>query len=94
MPEWCRVDSVKTVPAELMHLGAGVVTKQPKRYDEAVSILQDLHDLAETNGTSSAFSLRMENLSREHENKRTLLDRLRKARLLVSAASRTLMAHG
>ena len=23
MPDWCRVESVKTVPAELMHLGAG-----------------------------------------------------------------------
>jgi hypothetical protein len=38
------------------------MTKQPKRYDEAVSILQDLHDLANENGTSSAFLLRMENL--------------------------------
>lgn len=59
-----------------------IVMKQPKRYDEAVSILQDLHDLADKNGTSSAFSLRMENLCREHESKRTFVERLHKARLI------------
>lgn len=67
------------------------MTKQPKRYDEAVSILRDLHDLADKNGTSSAFSLRMENLTREHESKRTFVDRLRKARLLIPVPGRILM---
>jgi hypothetical protein len=67
-----------------------ILTKQPKRYDEAVSILRDLHDLADKNGTSCAFSLRMENLYREHESKRTFVDRLRTARLLIPAPGRIL----
>lgn len=70
-----------------------IMTKQPKRYDEAVSILRDLQDLADKNGTSSAFSLRMENLYREHESKRTFVDRLRKARLLISMPGRILLGH-
>ena len=58
--------------------------KQPKRYDQALSMLQDLRELADNNGTSSAFWLRMEQLWSEHSGKRTLLDRLQRARLSIS----------
>ena len=47
-------------------------------------MLQDLRELADNNGTSSAFWLRMEQLWSEHSGKRTLLDRLQRARLSIS----------
>jgi hypothetical protein len=58
-----------------------IVTKQPRKYDEAVSILQDLRDLAEKDGTGSAFYQRMQCLWRDHASKPTLLQRFQKARL-------------
>jgi hypothetical protein len=36
-----------------------IATKQPKRYEEAVSLLQDLRDLGELKGGGSAFSSKM-----------------------------------
>jgi hypothetical protein len=60
-----------------------IVTKQPRKYDEAVSILQDLRDLAEKDQASSAFHQRMKSLSRDHANKPTLLRRIEKAGLSV-----------
>ena len=58
-----------------------IATRQPKRYDEAVSLLRDLHDLADMEGKSSDFSLRISELYSEHTRKTTLVDRLRKAKL-------------
>jgi hypothetical protein len=58
-----------------------IVTKQPIKYDEAVSILQDLRDLAEKDQASSAFHQCMNSLSRDHANKPTLLRRIQKAGL-------------
>ncbi len=58
-----------------------IATKQPKRYDEAVSLLHDLHDLADMKGKSVGFSLRMSALYGEHTRKTTLVDRFRKAKL-------------
>ncbi|MFQ5923725.1 MAG: hypothetical protein ACE5M4_12865 [Anaerolineales bacterium] len=66
---WAKVDKL-------------IATKQPKRYDEAVSLLQDLHDLANMKGQSSDFSLRMGALHSQHTRKTTLVDRFRKAKLL------------
>jgi hypothetical protein len=37
-----------------------IVTKRPRNYDEAISILQDLRELAEKDGASSAFHQRMQ----------------------------------
>ena len=71
-----------------------IATKQPKRYDEAVSIIKDLHELAGTAGKDSDFLLRMENLVNEHEGKRTFVDRLRKAQLLSPIRRMTLVSHG
>lgn len=59
-----------------------IATKQPKRYDEATSLLQDLRDAALIAGQSHRFSSRMEALGREQGRKPTLLDRFRKANLL------------
>ena len=56
-----------------------VATKQPKRYDAAVSLL---HDLAEMKGKNSDFSSRMGTLHSEHARKTSFVDKLRKATLL------------
>jgi hypothetical protein len=58
-----------------------IATKQPKRYDEAVSLLQDLRDLGELKGGSSAFSSRMDALYTAHSRKPSLIERFRRARL-------------
>jgi hypothetical protein len=67
---WAKVDKL-------------IAAKQPKRYDEAVSLLLDLHDLADVKGKNSEFSLRMSALHSEHTSKATLVDRFRKAKLLA-----------
>jgi hypothetical protein len=59
-----------------------IATKQPGKYDEAVSILQDLRDLAEKDETTSAFSQRLKALWSEHAKKPSLLERLRKVKLM------------
>jgi len=57
-------------------------TRQPNRYDEAVSLLQDLHDLAELQGDESGFQMKMSALNNKHERKSTLVERFRKEKLL------------
>ena len=57
-------------------------TRQPNAYDRAVSLLQDLHDLAGTDDTTDAFGQRMQGLIAQHLKKRTLIERLRSARLV------------
>lgn len=59
---WAKVDKL-------------IVTKQPKWYDEAISLLHDLHDLAEIKGQNSEFSLRMSALHSEHMRKPALVNK-------------------
>lgn len=59
-----------------------IATKNPKRYDDAVSLLQDLRDVAAMTEQAHAFSSRMEALCREHSKKPTLVERFHKANLL------------
>ena len=59
-----------------------IATRQPKRYDEAVSRLRDLRDLAQIQGDTGEFSARMSRLHHEHQRKASLVDRFLKARLL------------
>jgi hypothetical protein len=66
---WAKVDEL-------------IATKLPKRYDEAVSLLQDLHDFAAVQGKIADFSFRMRALHNEHIRKPSLGERLRKAKLL------------
>ena len=58
-----------------------IVTKRPRNYDEATSILQDLRELAEKDGARSAFHERMQSLCRDHASKPALLERFQKAKL-------------
>jgi hypothetical protein len=60
-----------------------IVTKRPRNYDEPISILQDLRELAEKDGASSAFHQRMQSLCRDHASKPALLEKFQKARLAL-----------
>jgi len=63
-----------------------IATKQSRRYDEAVSLLQDLHDLAKLQGKGPDFKFRMGALQRENSGKSTLMERFRKAKFLGGMA--------
>jgi hypothetical protein len=53
-----------------------ISTKQPGRYDEAVKLLVDLHDLAERGGKTENFLSLYRELRRKHEKKPSLLRKL------------------
>ncbi len=59
-----------------------IATKQPKRYDEAVSLLRDLRDLADLRGRNSDFSSSLNTVLTQHLRKGTLVDKVRRAKLL------------
>ena len=56
---WAKVDKL-------------IATRQPKQYDKAISLLQDLLDLSDMQNTSSDFSARMDALNSIHTRKSTL----------------------
>ncbi len=58
-----------------------VQTKQPNRYDRAVSHLVDLRDLAVRRGQETKFDSALERLRTTHEKKSTFLRRLEEAGL-------------
>jgi hypothetical protein len=53
-----------------------VATKQQGNYDQAVQLVQDLHDLAMRLGQVQAFGVRLSSLGERHARKITLLERL------------------
>ncbi|MGD0663479.1 MAG: hypothetical protein ABSD38_36015 [Syntrophorhabdales bacterium] len=57
-------------------------TKQSGPYDEAVTLLQDLRDLADMTGKAFDFRTRMTELHTRHSRKPSLLERFRKAKLV------------
>lgn len=59
-----------------------IATKQPKRYDEAVSLLQDLREVAALKGKSADFKSRLSALQHAHSAKGSLMAKLRNADLL------------
>lgn len=61
-----------------------IATRQPKKYDEAVTLLKDLRDLAARDGKGQECSARLGHIQRQHEAKPSLIGRLRKAGLLDS----------
>jgi hypothetical protein len=54
-------------------------TKQPKKYDQAVNLLADLHDLALQQRREGEFNLAFEQLRARHASKPSFLSRLEKA---------------
>jgi hypothetical protein len=65
---WLRVDQL-------------IATKQPGRYDEAISLLIDLRDVANRKGKMKEFMARVTLLRNQHEKKPSFLKRLGKAGL-------------
>ena len=63
---WLRVDQL-------------IATKQPGRYDEAISLLIDLRDVANRKGKMKEFIARVTLLRKQHEKKPSFLKRLGKA---------------
>jgi hypothetical protein len=59
-----------------------IALRTAKPYDEAVSLLRDLRDLAEIQGRRAEFSQRMNALYLEHAKKTAFAGRLRKAQLV------------
>ena len=59
--------------------GELIQTKQPKKYDEAVSLLVDLRDLAVQRGRQGEFNLALEQLRALQSSKPSFLSRLDKA---------------
>ncbi|MGC1953163.1 MAG: hypothetical protein WA970_11455 [Gammaproteobacteria bacterium] len=59
-----------------------IAMRTAKPYDEAVSLLRDLRDLAERQGVRAEYSQRVNALYREHAKKTALAARLRKAQLV------------
>lgn len=55
-----------------------IATKQPRPYDQAVSLLQDLRDLAARDGRAPGFAARLQQLREMHARKPSFLARLRK----------------
>jgi hypothetical protein len=58
-----------------------IQTRQPKEYDHAIELLQDLRDLAERTGTGEVFSERIRALRDRHRSKPSLMQRLDRAGL-------------
>jgi hypothetical protein len=61
--------------------GALIETKNPRDYDEAVTLLCDLRALAERQGEKAAFTRRFRGLREQHQRKHSLQQRFDKAGL-------------
>jgi len=59
-----------------------IATRQPKSYDRAVSLLEDLRDLAVMGEAAEAFTRRMQGLAARHMKKPSLIRRFRTAALV------------
>jgi hypothetical protein len=62
-----------------VQVGALIQTRQPKKYDEAVSLLVDLRDLAVQRRREGEFNLALEQLRARHSAKPSFLRQLEKA---------------
>ena len=58
-----------------------IITKQPAKYDEAVSMLVDLRDLHKKTATEKVFNRKLNTISANHYRKVSFLNRLQKAGL-------------
>lgn len=59
-----------------------IAAKHAARYDQAVSLLKDLRDVANMKGTREEFSRRMTAMCSEHARKTSLIERFRTAKLV------------
>jgi hypothetical protein len=68
-------------PALWQEVDALIATKRPTDYDQAITLLQDLCDLAARGGQAAAFAAHLDELRAEHARKPSLLQRLDRAKL-------------
>jgi hypothetical protein len=77
-----RLDELSKNPEAAWAEAAKLIgTKMPARYDEAVSLLADLRDLARRDGQADEFEGRFAALREEHRRKPSLIDRFDQAGL-------------
>ena len=60
-----------------------IASRQPKSYERAVSLLDDLRDVAAMSGSREDFTRRMQGLVAQHNKKPSLIRRFRSAALAV-----------
>jgi len=53
-----------------------IAARQPKRYDEAITLLEDLRELADRRGTSTEYKKRLSDLHEAHSRKPSFVSRL------------------
>jgi hypothetical protein len=71
----------KREPQAWRQIEAFVATRQPRHYDAAVRLLDDLRELGTQQGRAAEFARRIEALRRTHAAKPSLLARLRRSGL-------------
>jgi hypothetical protein len=77
----CLGRLAKRQPQAWRQIEALIATMQPRHYDAAVRILDDLREIGAQQGRATEFGRRIKALRRSHANKSSLLARLRKAAL-------------
>jgi uncharacterized protein YjiS (DUF1127 family) len=65
-----------------VEIGSLIEEKQAKPYDQAVTLLTDLRELAIYQGDTDGFAKRVDDIARTYANRPALLRRLQKAGLL------------
>ena len=68
-------------PAAWKRASVLIQTCQPKKYDEAVQLLQDLYDVADREGRAAEAKERLSTLREKHRRKPSLITRLDAAKL-------------
>jgi hypothetical protein len=68
-------------PALRQQVDALIATKRPTEYDQAVTLLEDLRDLAAHAGQTAAFAAHLDELRAEHARKPSFIQRLDRAKL-------------
>jgi hypothetical protein len=77
-----HLDSLAGREPELwQQVEAAIATRQPKEYDQAVSLLKDLRDLADRSGTTGELAAHIRQLRERHRSKSALTRRLNQAGL-------------
>ena len=74
-------DLATTEPAAWRRVDVFIATKQPGMYDQAVSLLVDLRDVAARSSRTDDFDSQIRRLQAQHARKVSFIDRLRKAGL-------------
>ncbi len=71
-----HLDDLSAAEASAWVRAAALIeTKNQRDYDTAVTLLRDLRELAERNGSLEVFTTRIDDLRRQHQRKPSLMDR-------------------